>query len=70
MIFFFVIIVNTKMVATEHSYRLLQCCDLQFRLFDPYIFLTGGYCDPRLKFMSVALVCSLSATPLPRLLDK
>ena len=35
MIFFVVVIVNTKMVATEHSYRLLQCCDLQFRLFDP-----------------------------------
>ena len=26
---------NTKMVVTEYSYRLLQCCDPQFRLFDP-----------------------------------
>ena len=57
MIFFVVVvIVNTKTVATEHSYRLLQC--------------TGGYCDPCLKFMSGALVCSLSATALSRLLDK
>ena len=22
-------------VATEYSYRLLQCCNPQFRLFDP-----------------------------------
>ena len=26
---------NTKKVAAEYSYRLLQCCDPQFRLFDP-----------------------------------
>ena len=28
-------VVNAKTVATDYSYRLLQCCDPQFRLFDP-----------------------------------
>ena len=30
-----VVVFDTKTVATEYSYRLLQCCDPQFRLFDP-----------------------------------
>ena len=37
-------------------YRLLQCCDPQFRFF---FFLTGGHCSPHLKFLLGPLVAAV-----------
>ena len=34
-VWFLLLFCNTKMVATECLNGLLQCCDPQFRLFDP-----------------------------------